>query len=1152
MSTVTERASLYKKTTLEKHILERADTYVGSKEPEKFILFVPELNEKENVVMKNKEVTYVPAFLKIFDEILVNAADNSVRESSTDTIKVTIDRENCEISIFNNGTGIPVSIHPEENIYVPELIFGHLLTSSNYDDDEKKVTGGRNGFGAKLTNLYSLEFTVETHDSMSGKTYKQSWSENMTKCKKPKITTSKKSDYTKITFKPHIEKIGMKCIDDDTFAVLTKRVYDLCGALRKVKIYLNGEKMKINSFKDYIAMYLQNDNDEKPKIVYDNPNERWEIAVALSDSGTFQQVSFVNSIATVRGGTHVNHVTNSIVSGLVEILKKKDKKITVKPAQVRNQLFVFINCLIENPSFDSQTKETLTRRVEHFGSVCNISEAFMKKVVKLGVLDTALALIREKEEGQLKKTDGQKRTRLGGITKLQDANNAGSKKSNNCTLFLTEGDSALGFAVTGIPELENGRDFNGAYPLKGKMLNVRGATVKQRLENKEICDLKQILGLKEGKEYVDTTELRYGRICILVDQDVDGKHIKGLILNWLEASYPSLLKVPGFVVDFCTPIVKCSKKNEEILHYSLRDYEEWKNENNGGKGWTFKYFKGLGTSKAIDVRKYFRNISSHLKRFRELNDEDSEKLDMAFNDKRTNDRKEWLKKYDPSDVLDDSVKVVSIKDFIEKDFIEFSYSNNIRAIPSVVDGLKPGQRKILYTALKAKITDIKVAQFSGKVSEMTEYRHGEQSLNMTITNMAQNFVGSNNIALLYPNGNFGTRLQGGNDAASPRYIYTYLKQTTRKIFHPDDDSFLDYIQEDGMSIEPKYYVPIIPMVLVNGANGIGTGYSTTVLSYNPHEIVALMKKRTFNVLANADVQLTPYYVGFKGKTKEISPGKWEFRGIVEEKDDGTLEITELPVKTWTQDYKEFLEKKLVSENIVKDYKEYHTGTSVHFILSLSSEGMKKLKSGHETTEHENLMKNLKLVSTDNTTNMMLFSSDGLLKKYETVGDIMEEFYKTRIEFYDTRKKCLKDILNDNLKWASNKVRFIKEISTGVIELRNKKRDETIAILTERKYDKLENTFAYLLNMPFWNLTAEKIASLENEKMEIEKKLAYLEKTSAEEMYRLELDDLEKALIADEKEEEVRRIAEENETKMMVKGKKTTNKAIKTSRKSVKK
>jgi DNA topoisomerase-2 len=1221
------RVEEYVKVTQKEHILLRPDTYVGSVEKCETLTFVPVKDEQGTVHMEWKNISFVPGLFKIFDEILVNAADNCIRDGNTDTVKVIIDPVNNEISVYNNGKGIPVAIHEKEKIYIPEMIFGHLLTGSNYNDKEKRITGGRNGYGAKLANILSKEFSIETHDSRSETTYRQKWTGNMEHCSPPKMTKSaKKSDYTKITFKPDLGKFNMDKLDADILAVFEKRVYDLTGSLRGVRVFLNGERIKVASFSNYVALYagdgssssssppaaaevdaaddvrVASDEEsvssvnglqrtkavDKPAIAYEKINGRWEVALMISGSSSFHQVSFVNSICTTKGGTHVNYVADQIISHVLDAVRKKSKvkdKEKIKSALVKNQMFLFINCSIENPSFDGQTKETMTRKVSQFGSTCEITDSFMKKVFKLGIVESTLEMLREKEEAQLKKTDGKgNQTRLSGIVKLMDANDAG-KKGKNCTLMLVEGDSAMNFPSEGIPVLSKGRDKFGAFPLRGKLLNVRECTASQRRENVEINQLKKILGLKEGCEYFSASELRYSRICILVDSDPDGSHIKGLILNWLAHSFPSLLRIPGFVVDFKSPIVKCTKGKEEILFYTLREYHQWSTDGPGANGenkkWDIKYYKGLGTSKSTDIKKYFSQLDAHLKEFHPLREEDAEKLDMVFSKKRASDRKQWLQGYriqrgtspvrdarSASSVLGiaehplpDEEKDTVI-DFIDNELIEFSMYDNIRSIPSMVDGLKPGQRKILFTAFKTNLkSDVKVAQFSAEVSKLTEYRHGEQSLNETIIGMAQEFIGSNNLALLSPEGNFGSRRLGGKDAASPRYIFTKLKRITRKLFPAEDDAVLDYLVEDGHSIEPQFFIPIIPMVLVNGAKGIGSGYSTEVLCYNPMDIVSiiiLLCKRNINdpldvsdyssshsasqnvdadvdVDVDADVDLgekrkrgkdldpdlplLPWYRGFTGNILEREPGKWVFTGKVA-RTGNVLSITELPIGTSIEQYKLFLEK-LLENSVIRKYDEYHTGTLVHFKVEVNERSLDILTAGSLESEEENLVKNLELSTSKTSTNMMLFSEEGKLKKFQTAMEIVLDFYTVRLVYYDKRKSYMLEKLQSDRIILENKVRFVEAILAGTLVLNKKKKVDIYREMEKKNFfqmgDGLGSHFQYLLNMPLMHLTNEKIQELQKEMMETKQRYEDLFHKSLEEMYLYDLEELKLALVEHEQE-----------------------------------
>nr|MBE5727549.1 topoisomerase 2 [Cucujiformia] len=457
----------------------------------------------------------------------VNAADNKQRDPKMDCIKVEIDSTANVISVYNNGKGIPVVMHKEENMYVPTMIFGHLLTSSNYNDEEEKVTGGRNGYGAKLCNIFSTKFTVETASQEYKRQFKQTWGSNMTKASEAKIKDFSGQEFTKITFSPDLEKFKMTELDEGIVGLLSRRAFDIAASTKGVKVFLNGTRIPIKNFKDYIDLYVKNKEDETGnpvKIVHEQAGERWEIGVTISDKG-FQQMSFVNSIATTKGGKHVDYIADMLIKQLIEVLKKKNKGgVVIKPFQVKNHLWLFINCLIVNPTFDSQTKENMTLQVKSFGSKCNLSEKFINAVTKSGIVEQVLSWAKFKAQNDLqKKTSGKKQSKLKGIPKLEDANEAGTKNGIKCTLILTEGDSAKSLAVSGLGVI--GRDFYGVFPLKGKLLNVREATHKQILENAEINNLIKILGLQYKKKYTteeDMRSLRYGKVMIMTDQDQDG------------------------------------------------------------------------------------------------------------------------------------------------------------------------------------------------------------------------------------------------------------------------------------------------------------------------------------------------------------------------------------------------------------------------------------------------------------------------------------------------------------------------------------------------------------------------------------------------------------------------------------------------------
>ncbi|XP_058818092.1 DNA topoisomerase 2 [Topomyia yanbarensis] len=1200
---------IYQKKSQLEHILLRPDTYIGSVEHLKDTMWV---YDTENSKMVQREITYVPGLYKIFDEILVNAADNKQRDAKMSSIKIDINQETNTISIWNNGQGIPVVMHKEEKMYVPTMIFGHLLTSSNYNDEEEKVTGGRNGYGAKLCNIFSTKFVVETGTKQYKKCFKQTWADNMGKAGEPKIREDfSGDDYTKITFSPDLKKFKMEKLDDDIVGLMSRRAFDVAASTRGVSVFLNGKKLPVKTFKDYIDLYIKDQQDDigaPVKVCYENANERWEVAVTLSDRG-FQQVSFVNSIATTKGGRHVDYVTDMIVKQLIEVLKKKNKGgVNIKPFQVKNHMWVFLNCLIVNPTFDSQTKENMTLQSKSFGSKCTLSEKFITGVAKSGIVESVLQWAKFKAQTELNKASGSKKSKIKGVPKLEDANDAGTKNSLNCTLILTEGDSAKTLAVSGLGVV--GRDTYGVFPLRGKLLNVREATHKQILENAEINNLIKIVGLQYKKKYLtieDLKTLRYGKIMIMTDQDQDGSHIKGLLINFIHTNWPELLRLP-FLEEFITPIVKATKKNgEEHSFFSLPEFEEWKTETANSHTYNIKYYKGLGTSTSKEAKEYFQNMERHRILFKYDTNTDDDAITMAFSRKCIEQRKEWLTVHMEENrhrkqvglperyLYTKSTRAISYKEFVNLELVLFSNSDNVRSIPCMLDGMKPGQRKVLFTVFKRNDKrEVKVAQLAGSVAEMSAYHHGETSLCSTIVNLAQNYVGSNNINLLYPGGQFGTRLAGGKDSASPRYIFTMMSPLTRLIFHPLDDPLLEYQFEDNQKIEPVWYLPIIPMVLVNGAEGIGTGWSTKIPNHNPRDIIANLRR-----MLNGEEPkvLHPWYKNFRGSIESVGAQKYLTVGNVSLLDNQKIEISELPIGVWTQIYKENTLEPLLhgsekQKAVISDYKEYNTDTTVRFVVSFLPGEYDRIYS-----EEGGFHRVFKLISSTSTTCMHAFDDKNYLKRYDHANDIFHEYYKIRLAYYGKRKAYLEGMLQAEADRLTDQARFIVEKCDRSLVVENKKRkvliDELIKkgyrpdpvkewkravaleeeeaddaeeeegdgedvkpgkpkkpVDPEKAFQKLSDVkkFDYLLGMSMWMLTEERKNELLKQRDQKLADLAAIKNKTMEMLWQDDLDTLLKKL--DEVEEKERLDAISTEKKLKAGAAKSAGRGVKTLGKKV--
>ena len=1117
----------YQKKSAIQHILDAPDTYVGSIEKVESMQHI--LNETGDKIVE-KNIEYIPGLFKLFDEGIVNCRDHVVRMLQAissgqlncipvSNIEITISDDGT-ITMLNDGNGIDVAEHPEHKTWIPQMIFGELRTSTNYDKEEKKIVGGKNGFGFKLVLIWSTYGAVETIDHVRGLKYRQEFKDNLSEICKPSITKCKTKPYTKVTFKPDYARLGLSGLTPDMIALLKKRTYDIAAVTDKaIKVKYNGQLVPVKNFQQYIDMYI-GDKAEAPRVYEDSGSEgRWEYAVALTPTNEFVQVSFVNGIHTAKGGKHVEYILNQITKKLGEYIEKK-KKVKVNPNSIKEQLILFLRCDIENPAFDSQTKDYMNTPSSKFGSKCEVSDKFIEKVAKMGVMDAALQLTEVKENKAAKKTDGVKSKSVRGIPKLTDANWAGTDKSSSCVIIFCEGDSAKAGIISGLSSED--RNTIGVYPMKGKILNVRGEAVKKISENKEIAEIKKILGLETGKKYHTIEDvhksLRYGKVLFMTDQDLDGSHIKGLGINLFQSEWPTLALIPGFIGFMNTPILKAKKGATELNFYNDGEYNAWKEENDTS-GWKLKYYKGLGTSTGKEFREYFEK--KKLVGF-EHSEKSDDAIDMVFNKKRADDRKDWLKVYNRNSYLDTSKTCVSYEEFIDKELIHFSKYDCDRSIPNLMDGLKISLRKILYSAFKMNLnSEIKVAQFSGYVSKEACYHHGEASLNAAIVGMAQNFVGSNNINLLLPNGQFGTRLQGGKDSASERYIFTQLNKLTRCLFPAADDNVLEYLNDDGILVEPIFYAPIIPMVLVNGSKGIGTGFSTDIMCYNPLQIIDYLKNKLLGDSTNTTTseEFIPYYEGFQGKITKLASDKFLIKGCYEKVATDKIRVTELPVGYWTEDFKELLEELIEPSKdskdgkkaavLIKDYDDMSKDTNVDFTITFAKGKLEELEQAKGDYECNGVEKLLKLYTTNTTTNMHLFDSDDKLQKYEKVTEIIDCYYETRLKLYGSRKEYMISALEKELVMLSNKARYIKENLDGTIDLRKKKKEEVNDMLLAKGYKIMDGDtdYKYLVKMPMDSVTEENVNKLLKDKGNKEVELDTIKNTTIQQMWNKELDHL---------------------------------------------
>ena len=480
------KKKVYTKKDPISHVLDRTDMYIGSKTLKKTDEYICVKGEDGNYKITKKVITSSPAILRIFIEVLSNAIDNVERSRKAKIpctyIKINIDKETGETTVWNDGDIIPIEIHEEEGVYNHSLIFGNLLTGSNYDDDVERLISGKNGVGTKISNIFSSKFTVKGLDPINKKTLEQTWTNNMRDTKGPVIKDTKLvKGYTKVTYFPEFERFGLKGYTEDIISLYMKYIVDT-AMLTKVKVYFNDEVIPVNNLLSYSNLF---DFATEDKLAIKSGNT--DIIVRTTETGDFQAISFVNGICTKTGGVHVDEVCESLFRPIVTKLNKKDKP-QVKITDIKKFFKIFITTTVVNPEFSSQEKDKL----EAPKITVDIKQADINKILKWSVIEEIEDMIKLKEMSVLKKSEKKKK----GYTKIEGldpANLAGGKLGHECNLMLCEGLSAKTYAVAGIEKGvygKIGRDFNGVLPLRGKCVAPETPIILWNGKIKEAKDIK--------------------------------------------------------------------------------------------------------------------------------------------------------------------------------------------------------------------------------------------------------------------------------------------------------------------------------------------------------------------------------------------------------------------------------------------------------------------------------------------------------------------------------------------------------------------------------------------------------------------------------------------------------------------------------------
>ncbi|BAU80081.1 DNA topoisomerase II [Tokyovirus A1] len=1070
--------------------LHRPETFLGS------IRILPHERwcwSEEKKLMQFGTLEFPEGLERIFYEIVSNAVDNYFRSSVSGvpmrSVNVSIDRETGYCTVWNDGAHIPVEkkeySYTDELgntssslLYPAELFFGYSKASTNYNDEEVRKTSGRNGLGAKLTSIFSKHFIVRCFDPENQRIFEQEFFDNLTRRSPPVIEKcTKKKGWTEVRFLPDFARFGLDGWTEPLLSRFQKTLRD-ASLVTGLSASFNGEKFSFPSLSDYVALF----SGENPNVLcLSSPDSRFallekNLQEVSADSSQETSLSFVNGLE-VFTGVHVNAWKSAVLMPLLKAFNAK-QKADGKPKASMKQLecffHLFVVCDLDKPEFTSQTKHELASPVP---KTMKISPEQTKKLMKWGFVQELSSRL------DPKKTKKTKKLQLD-LTKVDDAQLAGTARSAECILILTEGDSAKTLAVSGFTSLKD-RERYGAFALKGKVLNTTNATQKMIGKNKELELLRNVLGLSKDLQKT----LRYGKVYLMCDADMDGSHIEGLVLNFFHKHHPELLQ-NGFVQSLRTPILKAFLGKKEEWFFSTTKFEEWLVKNPGHKNLKVQYFKGLGSSRPEDGRKYLsdQKLVSYVS-----DGTENTWFDLAFSKNKSNERKTWLAgPLTPDETYEGEL---TLSEFIDKRLSTYHRANNRRSIPSVYDGLKPSQRKVLYACFSSNIIGKNkkkhVDRLTGEVASVAGYHHGEESLTNTIIGMAQDFVGcGNNVRLLFPDGSFGTRLRGGKDHAASRYLSSYLEKVTRIVFPPEDDDLYERVFEDNEYNEPINYIPIIPLIVVNGACGIGTGHSTEIPPHNPLEVCQWIRCWLDE---QETPKLSPWWKGFNG-TMEVEEGKVKTFGVLEKMSKTKWKIVETPVGLWTYDCKKHLEN-LESQKHIKSFEDKYTDEKASFVINTTKDFIPTVK-------------NLKLSSTFSLRNMTALDEKDNPIKFATVDDILHKYCPARLELYQKRKdKILADLSQEILKQA-NKQRFLQDVLSGALDM---KMQEEILLqnMEEMGYDKWKDSYDYLVSMPIRTLTKGRLREVGEILRKLKEKHAELTERTPKEMWKGELDVFEK-------------------------------------------
>lgn len=1050
-------------------------------------------------------VAVPPGLTQIVLEVLTNAWDHAKRPGThVKNIWVTMEDATGLITVKNDGAGIPVRPHTQfPDLYLPSVLFSMYKSGSNFDDTVQREGAGRNGAGVKCTNTWSTLFTVETADG--AQLFRQTWRNNLS-VSEPPIRTASTKNFTRITFRPDYARFHVEAHLGAVLEYLRTLIWHFSAANNQnIHIHLDGLKLPVRNLRDY-AKIMSPDG----VVLYDEGTQL-QVAVCVARPNFPTTVGFVNSIPC-HHGTHVNFVWNRIT----EIVGTALGKDGCSAAVLKSHLMVLVNATVINPTFKGQTKEQLSLDMRKSGCTWEPSKAFTQHLKKHAVVDTIRF---ENELRATRKASGPalpSRQRRVVVDGYEPAGEAGNPRRTAPTyLFVVEGESAKSFAIAGLSVL--GRDYYGVFPLRGKILNVRGELLSTVLRNAEMGNLLKVLGVNLAQAKPQTTkDLFYDHIIVLTDSDFDGSHIAGLFINAIDVLLADILRtVPNFIQRFATPLVKAWPKTTTSTlppqeFFTEREFEQWWGTQPPGDQarYDVKYFKGLGTSTARDAKFCCMNLTRYVVNIDCTVAADRELLQDFFDAKRVLQRKALLEQADAGLYeIDYQQPSISLRLFLMGEVLPYFRYDNERSIADARDGLTTARRKILWVTLTAygdvKTPSIKVAQLAGDVARRTQYKHAETSLATTIVSMAADFpLSNNNINLLVPEGQFGNR--HGNEAASARYIFTCAEPITRDLFPKADFPVYTLLRAEGQVIEPEVMVPVMALLVCNGANGVGSGFSSDVMRFNPLDVMQYTRayihaQRHATVLPVFTA--LPWVEGFTGEIKLTGPAEWLLEGRVVEVTPTTIQIQDLPKLT-----NKFLFSSTKKGDV--DFATRHP----HYLVNHSTDVTVQLTLQFTDPVTADTLKRLQDRSNVmvKSSNMMLWDHGIFCPKRFTLQDILDHHAQARVDLYHKRRAYDMAALEQQIAQLTDEYRFVCAVMADSSFIFRRPKQEVEATLRAQQYRDCQGSYNYLLRLPVASFTTELLHKLEQDRQHAETALTVYASRTVWDLWEADLDQVAQA------------------------------------------